>query len=104
MRKSYVHFVREIYTYCDNNVKERVLFPAFMNLWDENGYDNYITKRDLAVLTSTIISRLLKKGILRVVHSSTSPKDAYGLYKILPHENLMKYTDLAEKKMKLLKL
>jgi len=111
MRKDYIHFVREIYSYCDENIGEKVLFPAFMNLWDENGEASYISRKDLAVLTSKIISRLLNKDkkkkrekILRVIHSNYKLHDAYGFYKIRSHKNLMHYTDLTEKKMKLLKL
>lgn len=110
MHKGYVHFVREIYSYCDRNVGEEVLFPAFVNLWHENGEDTHITKKDLSVLTSNIISHLLNKNkkkkrqkILSAIHSITNPQDAYGFYKILPHEDLMRSNYLIEKKMKLLK-
>jgi hypothetical protein len=102
MRKEYIHFVREIYSYCDRHIGEEALFPVFVNLWHENGEESYIAKKDLAVFTSNIISHLLDKKVLSVIHSNTSPKDAYGFYKILPHEDLMRYNPLIDKKMKLL--
>lgn len=104
MRKGYVHFVREIYSYCDSNVGERALFPVFANLWNENEDATYITQKDLAVLTSQIISKLLEKKALMKIPRDENFHTPYGLYKILPHENLRRYDDFAEKKMKLIKL
>jgi len=101
MEKNYVHFVKQIYTYCDNYQGEKVLFPAFTNLWNEEDWN--INKKDLAVLTSRIISRLLNTGILMSTPKENRFETPYGLYEILPHVNLMKYNDLIERKMNLLR-
>jgi len=99
MRKEYINFIKNIYSYCDNNIEEEMLFPAFLNLWRENEESSYITKKDLAVLTSNIISHLLNKNVLSVIHSDTSSEDAYGFYKILSHENLVRNNSIVNKKI-----
>jgi hypothetical protein len=100
MQKGYVHFVREIYTYCDNNIVEKALFPVFVNLWGE---ENHTSGKDLAVMTSGIVSRLLDKKILMKISKENIFETPYGLYKILPHENLIKHDFITDRKMKLLR-
>jgi len=101
MHKGYVHFIREIYTYCDKNVGEKALFPVFVNFWDENGDVEYVSRKNLAKLTSEIISRLLDKKVLMEIPKDNKSHNPYGLYKILPHENLMRYDEFVQKKSKL---
>jgi hypothetical protein len=105
MHSGYFHFVKEVYSYCDNNIGQKILFPAFTNLWDENGEENtHISKKDLAIIASKIVTRLLERKILNVIPKDGKSYNPYGFYKILEHKNLMHYTDLTEKKMKTLKL
>jgi len=99
MEKSYIHFVREIYTYCDNNIEDKALFPAFVGLWDDNEHKS---KKDLAVMTSKIISRLLWKKIIIETAQKSGAENGYGLYRILPHENLVEHNDMSERRMRLL--
>jgi hypothetical protein len=121
MQKNYSTFEKNIHTYCDNNELENVLFPAFVNLWDE---DFPIEKKDLVIVTSNIINNLLKKGILQRVFQGYDIdcevfrkdefgeyveipykdcfEDGYGLFKVMPHEDLVKYSDVIKRKMKLL--
>jgi hypothetical protein len=101
MRKGYVHFVRGIYTYCDKHVGEKALFPVFTNFWDENGEAEHVSRRDLAILTSKIICKLLERKVFVEIPKDTKFHTPYGLYKILPHENLMRYDELFEKKSQL---
>jgi hypothetical protein len=101
MRKGYTHFVREIYTYCDKHINEKALFPVFVNFWDENGEAEHTSKKDLAILTSKIISRLLEKKVLIEIPKYERFHVPYGLYKILPHEDLMRSDELFEKRSKL---
>ena len=85
MDKNYIEFARKIYSYCDNHVGERILFPFFMNCWPE---EMTIEKKDLARYTSKIVNRLILKNILKEI-----PKDfdnLYGMYKVLEHEKLIK--------------
>jgi len=124
---NYKHFEKNIHTYCDNNIGEDVLFPAFVILWDES---NYISKKDLVVITSKIISDLLERRILIRVFQKEGAKErpkelswryntdeygnyfdippkngfenGYGLYRIQPHEDLIEYSDIIKRKMKLL--
>jgi len=103
MRKGYVHFVRGIYTYCDKHVGEKALFPVFANFWDENGEVEHVSRRDLAILTSKIISRLLDKNILMEIPKDDRSQNSYGLYEILSHETLVRHDDIDEKRMKLLR-
>jgi len=100
MEKGYIHFVKEIYTYCDNHSEEKVLFPAFVNLWDDN---EHINKKDLVVITSNILFGLLNKNIIIETAQKSGAENGYGLYKILPHENLVIHDDISEKRMKLLR-
>lgn len=100
-KKDYIHFVREIYSYCDKNIGEKALFPVFTNLWNENGEYNPITKKDLAVLTSKIILRLLKRKVLKEIPKDEKSQNPYGLYKISFHKNLMRYDEFAQKESKL---
>jgi hypothetical protein len=101
MLNGYAHFVREIYTYCDKHVDEKALFPVFVNFWDENGDSEYISKRDLTKLTSKIISKLLEKNVLLEIPKDIKSHNPYGLYKILPHKDLMRYDEFAQKRSKL---
>jgi hypothetical protein len=80
-------FKREIYEYCDNNVRKRILFTGFTFLWALSGKER-ITPKDLALLTSEIINSLVKEKILIEVPKKF--ESVYGMYKILPHEILMK--------------
>jgi len=75
-----------IYEYCDNNIKGKILFTAFTNLWFEN---HDISPKDLASLTSKIINSLIKKGVLKEVPKPKNSDVPYGMYKILPHERLI---------------
>jgi hypothetical protein len=112
MRKGYAEyskkiekFKEEIYFYCDYNVSSNVLFPAFVNLWPENSGQNVsLSKKDLAIITSKILWELVNKGILIEMPKDDKSHNPYGLYKILPHENMMKYNPFIEKKMELIKL
>lgn len=119
---SYKHFEKNIHTYCDNSIGEDILFPAFVNLWDE---DDHMAKKDLVVLASKIIADLLEKKILIRIfqrdyiddevfrddefgeYVEIPPKNGfengYGLYKIQPHEDLIKYSNVIKRKMKLLR-
>ena len=81
MNKNYIKFVRGIYSYCDENVGEKVLFPFFMNYWPE--IDCKIQKKDLAFLTSKIANRLVSRKVLKEVEKDF--ENVYGMYKILRH-------------------
>ena len=80
-------FKKEIYEYCDNNVRKRILFPGFTSLWTLSRKER-ITPKDLALLTSEIINSLVKEKILIEVPKKF--ESVYGMYKILPHKKLMK--------------
>lgn len=85
MNEDYIKFVRKIYSFCDDNIGEKVLFPFFMNCWSE--IDCTIEKKDLAVHTSKIVSKLISENILKEV-----PKNfynAHGMYEVLKHEKLI---------------
>jgi|WetSurMetagenome_2_1015567.scaffolds.fasta_scaffold1080068_1 hypothetical protein len=124
---NYKHFEKNIHTYCDSNIGQEILFPAFVNLWDT---DVHIDKKYLAIMTSKIISNLLERRILiRVFQKEGAeerpnelswryktdeygnyfeipPKncfeDGYGLYRVQPHEDLVNYSDVIKRKMKML--
>ena len=83
MNKNYIKFVREIYSYCDENIGERILFPFFMNCWPESDYT--IQKRDLASLTSKIVNRLISEKVLKEVKKNFD--NVYGMYEILRDKN-----------------
>jgi len=86
MNKSYIKFVREIYSYCDNHIGKEVLFPFFMHCWPE--IDCEIEKRDLAFHTSKIVGRLVLKGVLKEIPKSFD--NVYGMYAVLEHKKLIK--------------
>ena len=86
MNKSYIKFVREIYSYCDNHIGEEVLFPFFVNCLSE--IECVIEKRDLVSYTSEIASKLILKNVLKEVPKKF--ENFYGMYKVLPHERLIK--------------
>lgn len=100
MQKEYFHFVKEVYTYCDENIGEKALLPVFVNLWDE---EFKIDKKYLTAITSQTVYRLMKNGILEEIPKYERFHVPYGLYKILPHENLMRQDDTAQKRTKLFK-
>lgn len=100
MEKNYTNFKRDIDFYCDTHLGEEVLFTAFVDLWNGNGY---ISKKDLVVITSKNILELLKEDVLTEVEQTNGFQSGYGLYKILPHENLIKHDFITDRKMKLLK-
>ena len=54
-------------------------------------------------MTSQIAYRLMNKGILEEIPKYGGFHVPYGLYKILPHENLMRQDDIAQKRTKLFK-
>ena len=85
MDQNYIKFVREIYSFCDENIGEKILFPFFMNLWPE--IDCTIEKKDLAFHTSKIVSRLISKRILKEIPKSFD--NAHGMYEILKHEKFI---------------
>ncbi len=84
MNKNYIKFVKNIYSYCDENIGEKILFPFFMYFWPE--IDCTVEKRDLAFYTSKIVSRLILKGALKEI--SKSFDNVYGMYEILENEPL----------------
>jgi hypothetical protein len=100
MQEGYYHFVKEIYIYCDENIGQNALLPVFVNLWEE---ECKIDKKDLTAITSQIANRLMKNGILEEIPKYGGFHVPYGLYKILPHENLMRQDDIAQKRTKLFK-
>jgi hypothetical protein len=116
MRKDYSEYSKKIekfkeaiYFYCDYNIGSNVLFPAFVNLWPENSGQNVsLSKKDLAIITSSILYGLEKRedndGFLFEIPKDEESHNPYALYKILPHENLMKYNPFIEKKMELIRL
>jgi hypothetical protein len=95
MDNKYSEFEREIYSYCDANSGKKILFPAFMNLW--NG-ENYICKKDLAVLTSKIISDLEGVRVLVEVRKPKRLESPYGYYRVKPHKELIKSNNHIKRK------
>jgi hypothetical protein len=104
MQKEYIAFIREIYRFCDENIgcEENIMFPSFINLWQENGCEEP-SKRDLARFTSKIINRLIRKGTLIEDFEKRKFDTSYGFYKIFPHEKYVRVNNLIEKKMKLMR-
>jgi hypothetical protein len=101
MQKGYYHFVREVYSYCDENRGEKALLPVFVNLWEE---EFKIDKKDLTAMTSRIINRLVKKEVLIEIPKYGGFHVPYGLYEILNYEeNLTRQDDLSQKRTKLFK-
>jgi len=88
MIDSFKEFEKRIYEYCDDNVRKRILFTRFTFLWPQ--LEQQITPKDLASLTSKIINSLIKKGVLKEVPKPKNSDVPYGMYKILPHERLIK--------------
>ncbi len=86
MDKNYTKFVRKIYSSCDNNIGKKVLFPFFMNCWPE---ELTLEKKDLAIHTSKIVSRLISNKILKEVPKEKDFYNVYGMYEILKHEKLI---------------
>lgn len=83
-------FKKEIYKYCDKNVGGSCLFLGFTHLWFSK--KEKITPKDLAFLTSKIINDLIGKKVL--VEIPKKFENVYGMYKILPHEKLIKKNKL----------
>ena len=85
-------FRENIYRYCDNHVKEKVLSTVFNNLWIQSVQE--ISPQDLEILTNGIINDLGKDNLKRkkVLEEIPKPYDLdvpYGMYEILPHERLI---------------
>jgi hypothetical protein len=84
-------FREEIYFYCDLNRNEEhsvSSFPFFRGLWPEpnsKSMKKEISRRDLTVLTSSILDELIEKGVLGIVHSNTD--NGYAFYRILDYDN-----------------
>jgi hypothetical protein len=97
MDNKYLEFEKEIYSYCDGNSGKKILFPAFMNLWNEN---NKILRRDLAVLTSKIVLDLEKIGVLEEIRKPKKLESPYGYYKVKPHKELVKNNNHIKKRFK----
>ncbi len=82
-------FRENIYSYCDNNIKEEVLSTVFNNLWIQSIQE--ISPKNLEILTSRIINDLVKEGVLREIPKPSNFIDIpYGMYKVLPHNGLIK--------------
>jgi hypothetical protein len=75
-------FRKNIYEYCQENVGEEILFTGFEYLWPRQNSD--MSPRDLAKLTSQILSGLIKEKI--IIEVPKKVESVYGMYKILPHE------------------
>jgi len=99
MRQDYSHFKKQIYNYCDENAGEKVLFYAFINLWDEK-YP--VIKKDLIGVTEKIIRELIKGNILTEIEKPGGLDTPCAYYKINSHEDLIKKNENLKKKMKLL--
>ena len=78
-------FEENIYRYCDDNVKEKILFTGFTWMFPE--YEK-IAPAELANITSIFVYDLVKKKILKNITKNF--ESLYGLYEILPHERLVK--------------
>ena len=79
-------FKENIYKYCDNNIRIKVLLTGFMYLSPE--LEKEIAPKNLAVLTSKIVNDLIKKRTVREVFNPNSDVP-YGMYEILPHKKLL---------------
>jgi hypothetical protein len=84
--KTFKEFENKIYTYCDNNIGNKVLFLGLNWLYSE---PEKITPQDLVNLTGIIIRDLIGKNILKEVEKQEN-ESVYALYEILPHERLIK--------------
>jgi hypothetical protein len=86
--KTFKEFEKKIYTYCDNNIGNKVLFSGFEWLYTE---PEKVIPRDLVNLTGIIVRDLVEKNILKEVPKEKAEHESvYGLYEILPHEKLIK--------------
>ncbi len=80
-------FRDNIYSYCDNNVKEEVLSTVFNNLWIQSVQE--ISPQNLETLTNGIINDLNKRRIIREIRKTPDFDVPYGMYEILPHKRLI---------------
>lgn len=98
-------FKEEIYFYCDYNINSEVLFPAFVNLWPENiGQNRSLSGKDLAIIASDILRRLVDKGVLIVIPKGEGFHNPYTLYKVQEHDSLMEYNRFFQKKIEIINL
>ena len=79
-------FKKCMYKYCDNNIGEKLLFPAFTNLYSQLKHE--IAPKNLGVLTSEIVNDLIKRKVLIEVPKEF--ENLYGMYEILFHKRLIK--------------
>lgn len=86
MHKLKEQFRKCICKYCDNNIGEKLLFPAFTNLYSQLKHE--IAPKNLGVLTSEIVNDLIKRKVLIEVPKEF--ENLYGMYRILPHKRLIK--------------
>ena len=77
-------FEKKIYSYCDENVGEKFLFPIFVNFWPEENC--LIRKKNLAMITSEIIENLINKNVLKEIPVEFG--NGYGFYEVLKHRRL----------------
>ena len=79
-------FKKRIYEYCENNPGRDILFPGFTNLWISS---KQITSKNLTMLTSVIVSDLIKQKI--IIQIPNNYENFYPMYRILPNEKLIDY-------------
>jgi hypothetical protein len=94
MEKSdYESFITNLYSYCDNHVGERVLLPAFVNLWNGEFFNGdekeEITKQKKYVNTCRLVNKLVSDKILKEVPKQKGFESIYPRYQILKHEDLI---------------
>jgi len=78
-------FEKKGYSYCDENVGDKSLFPFFMDFWPHEDY--LIRKRNLAVITSKIVENLINKKVLKEIPVEFG--NGYGFYEVLKHRRLI---------------
>jgi len=118
----FLKFSMNVYTFCDESVGRRVLFPAFMNLWPSEEcetieirssynsraykiFDRTISSRDLAVITSVVLRELIEDRIITEVDLPQPIKKVDLLvtyinipnYSVYPCYEVLKHPRLADK-------
>jgi len=98
-------YKKNIYLYCDDNVKEEILFANLTNLWPVSPLDNTdrsydISPKNLAILTSEIIGNLMGKGVLREVRYSKKHEGIfYPCFRIMRHKRLVELNNKTGKRI-----